>query len=110
MRYEGKGIARTPVALANLKAKLESEGKEVPENVRAALVRAVERDDRATWQRSLHQEWRASDRVARAEASVKAYNEMRAESEREKKEELERRGLSDIFEKVKLASERIKKE
>jgi enoyl-CoA hydratase/carnithine racemase len=75
IRYEGKGIARTPVALQNLKAKLESEGKEVPENVEAAIRRAAERDDRAKWQEALHQKWRDPKRVARAEAQYDAFLE-----------------------------------
>jgi enoyl-CoA hydratase len=58
MRYEGRGIARAPRALANLKAKLESEGEEVPKLVIEALNRANSRDDAAVWQKALHQEWR----------------------------------------------------
>lgn len=67
-RYEGKGIARTPVALANLRAKLESEGAKVPQHVLAALARAAARDDKATWQKALSQSWRDSSRVKRAQA------------------------------------------
>ena len=93
MRYEGAGMARTPVALANLKAKLESEGAEVPEHVLTALARAAARDDKATWQRALHQEWRDQTRIGRTDASAKAYEEMRAEEERIIKAERERRGL-----------------
>ncbi len=70
-REEGKGIARTPIALANLKTKLESEGAKVPEHVLAALARAAARDDKATWQRALHQEWREKERQARADAGAK---------------------------------------
>ena len=67
-RTEGRGMARTPRALANLKAKLESEGQPVPKLVLDALARAAARDDRAVWQKALHQEWRDKERVARAEA------------------------------------------
>ena len=81
VRYDGKGIARTPVALRNLAAKLESEGKPVPENVNAALARAAERDDRAKWQEALHQSWRDPERVARADAQ---YNETLKKEEAEK--------------------------
>ncbi len=70
-REEGKGIARTPIALSNLKTKLESEGAKVPEHVLAALARAAARDDKATWQRALHQEWREKERQARADAGAK---------------------------------------
>lgn len=66
-REEGKGIARTPVALANLKAKLDSEGAKVPENVLAALARAATRDDKATWEKALHQEWRDRGRAKGAD-------------------------------------------
>ena len=72
MRYEGRGIARAPRALANLKAKLESEGKEVPKLVLDALARANSRDDAAVWQKALHQEWRDKERIGRAEAEAKA--------------------------------------
>jgi len=105
-RYEGKGRARAPVALANLKLKLLSEGEEVPENVEAAITRARERDDRATWQKALHQGWRASDRVGRTEASAKAYEEYSSEHERRKREECERRGLS--YDDMLPGMERVK--
>ena len=52
-RHEGRGRARTPIALANLKTKLESEGKEVPQNVLSALTRAAVRDDRGAVERAL---------------------------------------------------------
>ncbi|MFC2069878.1 enoyl-CoA hydratase-related protein [Chloroflexota bacterium] len=66
-RSEGRGMARTPRALANLKEKLESEGKEVPKLVLEALARANARDDKAVWQKALHQEWRDKERVVKAE-------------------------------------------
>ena len=75
MRYEGRGMARTPVALTNLKEKLESEGKEVPEHVLRALARAAARDDRGAWQRALHQSWRDPERLKRADADVKRWDE-----------------------------------
>ena len=67
--------------MANLKAKLESEGKEVPKLVVEALARAGSRDDEAVWQKALHQEWRDKERVARAETEAKAREE---EAERRK--------------------------
>jgi enoyl-CoA hydratase/carnithine racemase len=78
-RTEGRGMARTPRALANLKAKLESEGKEVPKLVSEALARAAARDDRAVWQKALHQEWRDKSRVAKAEAEDKARKQKKEE-------------------------------
>ena len=94
MRYEGKGRARTPVALDNLKAKLESEGAEIPKHVQAAVARAAARDDKATWQKVLHAEWRDPKRVARADNSAQAYQKFKAEFEGKKKAEIERRGLN----------------
>jgi enoyl-CoA hydratase len=79
MRYEGRGIARAPRALANLKAKLESEGEEVPKLVIEALNRANYRDDAAVWQKALHQEWRDQERIKRAEAEAKAHEEKQKE-------------------------------
>ncbi len=93
MRYEGMGRARTPVALANLAHKLETEGKEVPEHIKARIDRAIERDDKATWQRSVHQDWRATDRADRATESLKAFEAMRQEDEKKWREEIERRGF-----------------
>lgn len=90
-RYDGRGMGRTPRALANLKAKLESEGKEVPEQVLAALARAATRDDKAQWQKALRQEWREKHRVERAEADAKVYEEAKAEEERKTKAEIEGR-------------------
>lgn len=92
-RYEGRAMARTPVAFANLKAKLESQGREVPKNVLEAIARAAVRDDKGSWQRALHQEWRDPARMGRADAGLKAYEEWKAEHERIKKEEMARRGL-----------------
>ena len=68
-------MARTPRALDNLRAKLESEGKEVPQLVLEALARAKSRDDRAVWEKALHQEWRDKERIARAEAEAKKHDE-----------------------------------
>ena len=93
IRYEGAGIARTPVALGNLKAKLESQGQEVPEDVTKAIDRAAEREDRAKWQRALHEEWRDEKRVARTEAQAKAYDEFRKAYNERLAEELKRRGI-----------------
>jgi enoyl-CoA hydratase len=107
MRYEGRGIARTPVALANLAAKLESEGKPVPEHVRAAIDRAASRDDKGTWQKALHQGWRSQERLARTDASAAAYEAYITEHEAKKQEEIKRRGL-DIWEQAKVAAQRIK--
>ena len=88
-RYEGKGMARTPVALANLKTKLESEGAEVPPLVNSALERAKARDDRASWQKALHQEWRDPERIARNEAEAKAFDDgVREFAEKEAAEKL----------------------
>jgi hypothetical protein len=94
IRYEGAGIARTPVALRNLAEKMESEGKEIPENVRAALDRAKQRDDRGKWQRALHQEWRSDNRVARTDMQAKAYDDFRRAFDDKIDKEIERRGLS----------------
>lgn len=66
-RYDGPGIGRSPVALRHLAAKLEGEGKEVPENVRAAIERADQRDDKGRWQAALSQSWRDPERVKRAQ-------------------------------------------
>jgi len=79
-RYEGRGMARSPRAFANLKATLESQGKEVPKAVLEAIARAKARDDRAVWQKALKQGWRDKASSKRAEAEAKA------QAEREKKE------------------------
>lgn len=73
-RYEGRGMARTPKALANLRAKLESERAEVPQNVLGALARAGERDDRAAWERATRQEWREKGHLDRADRDSSAYD------------------------------------
>lgn len=93
IRYEGMGIARTPVALHCLAAKLESEGKEVPEHVVAALARAKKRDDRAKWQAALHQDFRDEKRLARTNAQVKAYDDWNKAFNEKVNKELKRRGL-----------------
>ena len=77
-RYEGRGMARTPVALYNLAVQMVSAGTEVPEHLVEALQRAAVRDDRGAWQRALHQGGREAERVARAEADAKAWDEKRA--------------------------------
>ena len=89
-RYEGRAMARTPVAFYNLATKLLGEGREVPEAVIEALQRALVRDDRGSWQKALHQEGREPERVARAEASAKAWDER-----------LAREGIKDI--RVRIA-------
>ena len=81
-RYEGRGMARTPRALSNLKAKLESEGAEVPSVVLEALARASSRNDRAAWDRALQQEWRANYRRERAEADARVYEESKVAEEK----------------------------
>lgn len=81
-RYEGRGMARTPRALANLKAQLESQGQPVPQHVLDALDRATQRDDRGAWQRALTQSWREPEHIKRAEEHMKLYEEkVAAESE-----------------------------
>jgi enoyl-CoA hydratase len=74
-RFEGRGIARTPVSYYNLTQKLLGEGKEVPEHIIEALQRAVVRDDKGAWEKALHQEGREPERVARADAAAKAWEE-----------------------------------
>ncbi len=98
MRYEGRGMARTPVSLYALATKLLSEGAEVPTNVLEALARAAARDDKAAWQRALHQEWREPARLARADADAKAWEEQRAKE-----------GGKDIKEKILDLLESMKK-
>jgi enoyl-CoA hydratase len=71
-RVEGRGMARTPRALANLKIKLESQGEPVPQSLLDALARASARDDNAAWQKALHQEWRDKESIAKADAEAKA--------------------------------------
>jgi len=65
----------------------------VPDNVQAAMARAKERDDRAKWQRALHQDFRDEKRVARTEAQAKAYDAFRKAFDGKIDKELERRGL-----------------
>ena len=74
-RFEGRGIARTPVSYYNLTQKLLGEGKEVPEHIIEALQRAVVRDDKGAWEKALHQEGREPERVARADAAAQAWQE-----------------------------------
>ena len=82
-RYEGRGMARTPVAFAHLKAKFEGEGQPVPQNVLDALARAAARDDRGAWQKALTQDWREEGHKKRAEADAKAYDAAKADAPRQ---------------------------
>ena len=84
-RYEGRGMARTPRALANLKARLESQGQEVPPHVAEALGRAAQRDDRGAWQQALTQSWRDPGHIKRAEEHMKLYQENVADEQESKK-------------------------
>jgi len=70
-RAEGRGMARTPRALKNLKIKLESQGEPVPQNLLDAIARSEARDDKAAWQKALHQDWRDKDSITKAEAEAK---------------------------------------
>ena len=84
-REEGRGMARTPRALANLEAKLISEGKEVPKLVTEALARARSRDDKAVWHKATHQAWRDKERVKRAdELEKKLEDEKKAKNKKKK--------------------------
>jgi enoyl-CoA hydratase/carnithine racemase len=89
MRYEGRGMARTPVAYYNLAKKLLSEGEPVPESLIEALQRALVRDDKGAWDRALKQGGRESDRLARVDASAQAWQER-----------LQREGIKDIKERI----------
>ena len=90
MRYEGRGMARTPVSYYNLTQKLLSEGQQVPEYIIEALQRAVVRDDRGAWQRALHQAGREPARLARVDAEAKAWDER-----------LAKEGIKDIKDRIK---------
>lgn len=83
-RSEGKGMARTPRALLNLKLKLESEGKEVPRQVEEAIARAKARDDKAAWHKALHQEWRDKKRVKKADELTKKFEQWEKDKKMEK--------------------------
>ena len=86
-RFEGRGIARTPVAYYNLTQKLLSEGREVPEQIIEALQRAVVRDDKGAWDKAVHQDGREPERVARADAAAQAWQDRLAkEGKREIKD------------------------
>jgi len=89
MRYEGRGMARTPVAYYNLAMKLISEGEQVPESIIEALQRAIVRDDKGAWDRALRQGGRESERLARTEASAEAWQQR-----------LQREGIKDIKERI----------
>ena len=92
-RFEGRGMARTPVALRNLKAKLDAEGKPVPANVEKAVARAAARDDRGAWERALSQDWRDKSQAQRAEAVKKAYDEAMTRQKAEEKKKAPSRKL-----------------
>lgn len=64
-RAEGKGMARTPRALDNLRIREESQGIPVRQELYDALDRAKERakDDQERWQKTLTQSWRDPDKV-----------------------------------------------
>ena len=47
----------------------------MPEHIIEALQRAVVRDDKGAWEKALHQEGREPERVARADAAAKAWQE-----------------------------------
>lgn len=66
-----------------------SEGERVPEHIVEALQRAVVRDDRGSWQKALHQPGREPERVARAEADARAWDDR-----------LKREGIKDIKERI----------
>ncbi len=89
-RYEGRGMARTPRALDALRAKLESEGQPVPDNVRDALARANARDPQEAWARDLQASWRDPASRERAARERQAWNE-RQEREKGEREERESR-------------------
>jgi enoyl-CoA hydratase/carnithine racemase len=74
-RAQGRGMAGTPRALANLEAKLISEGKEVPTLVKEALERARNRDDSKVWEKALNQPWRDKNRVKSANELAKLRKE-----------------------------------
>ena len=79
----------------------------MPGHVAKALARAAARDGKATWQRVLHDDWIQDEkRRARADASLKVYEEMRAEDERVKREECARRGLD--YEEMRTLFEKLK--
>lgn len=84
-RYEGRGMARTPRALGALKAKLESMGKPVPQNVLDALGRASTRDPQASWARDLQASWRDPESRERAQRERDTWNARVAREEAEKR-------------------------
>lgn len=90
-RYEGRGMARAPRAIANLEAKLNVEGKQVPGYALTALERARERDDRAFWQRALTQDWRDDRSKERASSHAELYREAEEEAGVRLREEKARR-------------------
>ncbi|HCG00964.1 MAG TPA: hypothetical protein DEV93_10530 [Chloroflexi bacterium] len=90
-RYEGRGMARAPRALANLKRKLEFEGAPVPAQVLGALAKAAARDDKAFWQKALSQDWRDKRSIENAAAHAKVYEETIRQEEAIRREEKAKR-------------------
>lgn len=93
-RYEGRGMARTPRALAALKAKLEAEGEPVPQNVLDALMRASARDPQASWAKALDASWRDPANRERARKQREAWNERVGKEEEEKR--LKEAGVAEV--------------
>ncbi len=75
-RYEGKGQARAPRAMKNLKTKLESEGRPIPKVVQDAVARFEAQDPTEFWRKALHQNWRDPENVKKAEEHAKLYDEL----------------------------------
>lgn len=86
-------MARTPRALANLKERDESQGAAAPKHVLEALPRAAARDDRGSWKRAIHQDWRETEHLHRADAGAAAYDHAVAAFRAKVAEEKARRGL-----------------
>lgn len=76
-RLEGKGMARTPRALENLKIKLETQGEPVPQSLLDAIARSKARDDKAVWQKTLTQSWRDPEKVKQAQEELKKAEKIR---------------------------------
>jgi len=89
-RFEGRGMARSPVAYYNLAQYYLSQGREVPEPVIEALQRGLVRDDREAWRRALNQSGREPERLARAAATEAAWDER-----------LQREGIKDINDRIR---------
>jgi enoyl-CoA hydratase/carnithine racemase len=93
-RYEGRGMARAPRALANLKTKLEFEGKPVPPFVLEALKNAAARDDREFWQKALSQEWRDDRSKQRATTHAELFEEAAEAADARLRAEISKRSES----------------